>query len=164
MHTLRLLAASAPFLLSACAATSQAPAPAPPERPAASASLAGTAWQLAAIESMDDAQGTTRPAPGKRYTVRFAADGSAAFQLDCNRGSARWTAAPAAGSAGGTLQFGTVALTRAMCAPPALDTRIARDLESVRSYSLRDGTLSMSLMADGGIYRWMPLTQAAPAP
>lgn len=162
MNTLRLLAVSAPLILSACALTSQVPAPS--ARPAEPASLAGTAWQLAEIQSMNDAQGTIRPAPDRLYSIRFAADGSAAFQLDCNRGSARWTATPAAGSAGGTLQFSTVALTRAMCAPPVLDTRIARDLESVRSYSMRDGTLSMSLMADGGIYRWTPMAGAAPAP
>lgn len=42
------------------------------------------------------------------------------------------------------------------CAPDSLDQRIIRDLAYVRSYRLKDGNLYMSLMADGGIYEWVP--------
>ena len=45
-------------------------------------------------------------------------------------------------------------MTRAFCPQPSLDTRLAQHLEFVRSYIIRDGVLSMSLMADGGVYRW----------
>jgi len=38
------------------------------------------------------------------------------------------------------------------------DQRIARDLGYVRSYLLKDGKLYLSLMADGGVYEWQPLT------
>jgi heat shock protein HslJ len=134
------LAATALFALSACAGSGVAPG-----------GIAGSTWELVEFQSSDDAQGTTRPAPGQRYSVTFGVHGSASFQLNCNRGSARWTAAPAAGS--GALTFGPVAMTRAFCPQPSLDTRLAQHLEFVRSYIIRDGVLSMSLMADGGVYR-----------
>ena len=41
------------------------------------AGLSGTAWQLVAIQSMDDAQGTTRVANPARFTLRFGVDGRA---------------------------------------------------------------------------------------
>lgn len=48
--------------------------------------LAGTAWQLNAIQSMDDAQGTTRVAEPDRFTLEFGHDGRAVLRLDCNPG------------------------------------------------------------------------------
>lgn len=151
----RLTLAASVLLLSACAGSGPAPAGAPD-----AGGIAGSTWELVEFQSMDDAQGTTRPAPGQAYTVTFGLDGSASFQLNCNRGSARWTAAPAAPGSG-TLTFGAVALTRAFCAPPSLDARIAQHLEFVRTYIIRDGVMSMSLMADGGIYRWKRSTAPA---
>lgn len=120
--------------------------------------LTGTQWELVAIQSMDDAQGTTRIDPPNRFTLLFGANGQLSLRLDCNRGSGRWSHMPAAaGSASGSLQLGPVASTRAMCPPPHLDTRVARDLGFVRSYLLKDGHLYLSLMADGGIYEWRPV-------
>lgn len=125
------------------------PAPLPP-------ALAGTRWQLLAFQSMDDAQGTTRVTEPAHYTVTLGADGRAAFRLDCNRGAGSWLAE--AGSDGsGALQFGQIAMTRALCAPGSLDAKLARDLGFVRSFVLKDGHLFMALMADGGIYEWEPL-------
>jgi len=144
--------ATALLMLSACAVSGPT---------AVSSGIAGSAWELVEFQSMDDAQGTTRPGPGQRYSVQFGADGTASFQLNCNRGAARWTAVPAQGAHEGTLRFGSVALTRAFCPPPSLDTRLAQHLEFVRSYMIRDGIMSMSLMADGGTYRWRRM--AAPA-
>lgn len=120
--------------------------------------LAGTTWELHAIQSMDDAQGTTRVAAPERYTVHFAAEGQASFRLDCNRGMGSWQAT-AAGADNGTLTFGPIAATRALCPPPNLDQRLARDLAYVRGYMLKGGSLYMSLMADGGIYEWHPRRQ-----
>lgn len=119
-------------------------------------SLAGTRWRLAAIQSMAD----DKPAPaigeGATYTLAFEGDGSASFRLDCNRGRGTWRAVPAASGNSGTIEFGPLAMTRALCPPPRLDERIARDMGYVRSYVLRDGRLYLSLMADGGIYEWVP--------
>lgn len=123
--------------------------------------LAGTNWELLAIQSMDDAQGTTRVASPERFTMHFAADGGVSFRLDCNRGTGTWQAKSAAGSDSGSLTFGPIATTRAMCPPPHLDERIVRDLAYVRGYVLADGKLFMTLMADGGIYEWHPHREQA---
>jgi len=135
-----------------CAACAELPA-APGRMP-----LAGTAWQLHGIQSMDDAQGTTRIAEPARFTLRFDAEGRVNLRLDCNRGTGTWRATPSRAGAG-SLTFGPIAATRAMCAPPHLDGRIARDLAFVRSYLLKDGKLFLSLMADGGIYEWAPVRE-----
>jgi heat shock protein HslJ len=140
------------FLTATLAGLGACATPSPPAAP----TLRGTAWQLHAIQSMDDAQGTTRIADPSRFTLRLQADGSAAMQLDCNRGTATWEAAPA-GDGTGSLKFGPVAATRALCPPPPISERVVRDLGFVRGYRLMDGKLFMSLMADGGIYEWRPL-------
>lgn len=62
-----------------------------------------------------------------------------------------------AGSDSGSLRFTAIAVTRAYCPPPSLDTRIARDLGFVRSYRVIEGRLYVSLLADGGIYAWQRL-------
>lgn len=118
--------------------------------------LAGTSWQLLSIESMapDEQPSTAIDDPGK-YTVTFAEDGSAAFQVDCNRGTASWQAEPAASDSGG-LTFGPVALTRMFCPQPSFDTQVAAALGRVRSYLLSDGQLHLSLEADSGIMHWRP--------
>jgi len=121
--------------------------------------LAGSAWQLVAIQSMDDAQGTFRIAHPERFTLDFENDGHARFRIDCNRGSATWKAAPSSKLTSGSLEFGPLAMTRMACTPNSHDRRVLRDLPYVRSYLLKDGRLFMSLMADGGIYEWAPAGQ-----
>lgn len=120
------------------------------------AALAGSAWELIAIQSMDDAQGTTRIARPGTFTVSFAADGRANLRIDCNRGSASWKASPSADASSGSLEFGPLATTKMMCPPGSHDQKVMRDLPFVRSYLIRDGKLYMSLMADGGMYEWQP--------
>lgn len=144
-----LLAGACALLLTACAAPQPADAGASP----AVQGLAGSSWRLQEIQSMDDAQGTTRPQPDRLYTLRFTADGNAQLQLDCNRANTRFTQTPAE-SASGALSFGALAMTRAMCPAGSLDSRISRDLEHVRTYRLQNDRLVMSLAADGGIHVW----------
>jgi heat shock protein HslJ len=126
------------------------------------ARLAGSEWELVAIQSMDDAQGTLRIAEPAAFTLQLGADGRAALKLDCNRGAATWQVTPAGDGNSGQFAFGPIAGTRALCPPPHLDQRIVRDLGYVRGYLLRDGKLYLSLMADGGIYEWRPSAAAAP--
>jgi heat shock protein HslJ len=122
--------------------------------------LAGTSWRLVEFQSMDDAIGTLRPDDPSKYTMTLHGDGSVSMQLDCNRGTGTWFAEPA-GDDGGSFRFGRLATTRALCPPPSLGERIARDAEFVRSYLLRDGRLHLGLMADAGIYAWQPESPGA---
>lgn len=105
---------------------------------------------------MDDAQGTTRIAEPARFTLRFGADGRASLRLDCNRGMGEYALTAPGDGRSGSLRFGPIAATRALCPPPHLDERVARDLDYVRGYLLKDGRLFLSLMADAAIYEWTP--------
>lgn len=125
--------------------------------------FAGTSWQLLSIQSMDDAQGVTKVANPGRFTLSFGRDGRAAFLLDCNRGTGDYTVKPAGDGATGTMTFGPIAATRALCPPPHLDERVTRDMAYVRGYLLKEGRLYLSLMADAGIYEWAPLHTAGTA-
>jgi para-nitrobenzyl esterase len=116
---------------------------------AASEDLGGTSWQLVKFRGGDGTVLT--PDEKAKYTLAFNADGSFAARIDCNRGRGSWTS-PAAGR----LEFGPMALTRAMCPPESLHDRIVRQLPYVRSYVIRDGHLFLSLMADGGSYEFEP--------
>jgi heat shock protein HslJ len=131
-------------LLGACATTPDAGDP-----------LTGTSWRLLEMQSMDDAQGTTRADNPDRYTVTFAEDGTAYMKLDCNRGRSSYEA-ESTGAGQGSLQFGNIASTMAMCPPDSLSEKLGQQLGFVRSYVMRDGRLNMALMADGGILVWEP--------
>jgi len=125
--------------------------------PALPATLAGTAWRLVEFQSMDDAQGTTRPQDPSRYTMHLKADGTVAMRLNCNRATGRWRADQAGSVSSGAFTLGPLASTKALCAPPSMDVTILRDAASIRSYVLQEGRLYLSLIADGGIYVWEPL-------
>jgi heat shock protein HslJ len=122
--------------------------------------LEGTSWRLVEFQSMDDAIGTLRPDDPSKYTMTLHGDGTVSMQLDCNRATGTWSAEPASDE-GGSFRYGPLATTRALCPPPSLGERIARDAEFVRSYLLRDGRLHLSLVADAGIYAWQPESPSA---
>jgi heat shock protein HslJ len=73
-------------------------------------------------------------------------------RIDCNRGRGTWKS-----FGPNQLEFGPLALTRAMCPPESLHDRIVKDWGFVRSYVIKDGHLFLSLMADGGIYEFEPI-------
>ena len=114
------------------------------------AGLGGTSWQLVRFQGGD---GTVLMPDGKaKYTIAFAADGNVNVQFDCNRGRGTW-ASPGPNQ----LQFGPLALTRAMCPPGSLHDHIVRQWPFVRSYTMKDKHLFLSLMADGGSYEFEPV-------
>lgn len=112
--------------------------------------LGGTSWQLIKFHSSDDKLLT--PDDPAKYTIAFGADGNVGARIDCNRGRGSWKS-----SGRNQLQFGPLALTRAMCPPGSLHDRMVKDWEFVRSYTLKDGHLFLALMADGGIYEFAPI-------
>lgn len=86
----------------------------------------------------------------------FTGGGQAAFQIDCNRGTATWKAESAAADSG-SLIFGPIGLTRMFCPQPSQDAKVAAALGEVRSYLLADGKLHLSMQADSGIMNWEPV-------
>jgi len=115
------------------------------------ADLGGTSWELVKFEGSDGKALT--PDDRSKYTVTFEADGRVSARVDCNRGTGTWT------SSGPTqLQFGPLAVTRMMCSPAQLNDHIPKHWEYVRSYILKDSHLFLSLMADGGIYEFEPVS------
>lgn len=120
----------------------------------AGSALAGTTWRLAEIQANGE---TLRPADTSKYTMELMADGSAAFQLDCNRASGKWSSTEA-----GKVLFGPLAMTRAMCPPGSFDTRIAADLDDVNSYALVGDRLTLNRASGGGLVWVRPSVQPTP--
>jgi len=124
---------------------------------AAQTTLAGTSWQLVRFQGGDDTVLT--PPDRSAYTLTFDATGNGvAVRIDCNRGRGTWTSA-----GDGRIEFGALALTRALCPAGSLHDQIVKQFGSIRSYVLRDGRLFLSLMADGGMYEFEPLGSSSPA-
>ena len=128
---------------------------------ATSGALGGTRWRLVRFQSMDDATGEIEPDDPSVYTMTLNEDGSVSMQLNCNRATGTWRFEPASDGLSGTFTFGPLATTRALCPPPSMDERIARDAEWVRGFLLKNGQLHLSLMADAGIYSWERLPGGA---
>lgn len=136
--------------LAACTQAREADAP-PAESVATAGSpeLAGTSWRLVRFEGGDGTVLT--PDDPSKYTLTFAPAGPLTARIDCNRGTGTWKS-----SGANHLEFGPLALTRAMCPPGSLHDHLVKQLPYVRSYVLRDRHLYLSLMADGGIYELEP--------
>jgi para-nitrobenzyl esterase len=131
-------------LLFACAACSQV------RQQDTAANLAGTSWQLVKFQGGDDT--ILMPDDKSKYTISFGSDGRLSARIDCNRGMGSWKS-----PGPNELEFGPLALTRAMCPPGSLHDQIAKQWEYIRSYVIKDGHLFLSLMADGGIYEFEPM-------
>ena len=95
----------------------------------------------------------SHPTTNRNTRLLLSLDGRLSALIDCNRGSGMWTS-----SGPNRLQFGPMAVTRAMCPPGSLHDRVLKDWSYVRSYVIRDGHLFLSLMADGGIHEFERIT------
>jgi len=84
------------------------------------AQLGGTSWQLVKFLGGDDKILT--PDDKGKYTVTFGSDGSVSARIDCNRGRGTWKS-----SGPNQLEFGPMALTRAMCPPGSLHDQIVKN-------------------------------------
>ncbi len=120
-------------------------------QPSAATRLSGTPWQLVRFQGGDGKVVT--PDDRSKYTIDFGPDGRLAVRFDCNRGAGAWKA-----SGPSQIEFGLLALTRAMCPPGSMHDQLVKHWSFVRSYVMRDGRLYLSLMADGGIYEFEPRT------
>lgn len=112
----------------------------------AGSGLAATQWTL--IDLSEPAAAPVRSVPLGTYTLSFGADGRAAFKLDCNRGTASWSAAAeGSGARTGTLTIGPVASTRAMCPDGGQGSRLASNLGGTWPYTINDGKLTVRTAA-----------------
>jgi putative lipoprotein len=125
----------------------------PATSPDAKAGLGGTSWRLVKFQGGDGL--TLTPDDRAKYTIAFGTDGRVSVRINCNRGTGTWK------SSGPQLEFGPLALTRAMCLPEPLHDQMVKQLPYVRSYVIRHGHLFLSLMADGGIYEFEPMQPEA---
>ena len=116
----------------------------------ADVALAGTAWQLVEIVSVNDR--VDAPDDRSLYTLAFQADGSLSVSADCNRGTGYWTS-----PSPGQLQFGQFAATQALCPPGSLHDRYMTQFPWVRSYVMKNGHLFLATMADGAIIEFEPM-------
>lgn len=122
----------------------------------AAADLGGTSWQLVKFQGSDE--NTLTPDDKAKYAIQFNADGGLTARIDCNRGRGTWKSSGAS-----QLQFGPLALTRAQCPPGSLHDQIVKHWDFIRSYVIKDDHLFVSLMADGGIYEFEPISGSKPA-
>lgn len=139
---MRWLASSLALLLALGCAQ---PAPKAP----AGDGLVGPVWQLVRFRGGDDR--VLAPIDKTHYTLQFRADGTVSARIDCNRGQGGYKTTGTSG-----IEFGPMAITRAMCPPGSMHDHVVRQLPHVRSYVIRNGRLFLSLMADGGTYEFEP--------
>jgi membrane-bound inhibitor of C-type lysozyme len=118
---------------------------------AANTPLAGTRWRLVEFRSADPAVGVLTPEAQAVYEMDLIVGGRLAMQLDCNRATGRWETHTS--SMAGSISMAAPAMTRALCLHSTMDTRIAGDMDKVRSFAIEGDRLSLTL-ADGGVYQW----------
>uniref|UniRef100_UPI003434190C META domain-containing protein n=1 Tax=uncultured Altererythrobacter sp. TaxID=500840 RepID=UPI003434190C len=100
--------------------------------------LDGTGWALVEVDR-DGVSSKLRPRLSERHTISFSSDGGMLAQLDCNRGSAKWSASmPTIAERGerGTIEIGNIAATRALCPSPSFGEQMAAGLSGVANYRL----------------------------
>jgi len=119
--------------------------------------LESTSWQLVEIQSSDDTQPPRSAADPAKYRIDFESGNEASIILDCNRAIGTWRN-DIANATGGSLTFGPLAVTKALCPEPTLGELLERQFPDVRSFVIRDGRMHMALMADGGFIVWEPAT------
>jgi len=143
------------LFLAGCTA-GKAPPPAPVaggSAPSSHSPLAGTRWRLEQFQSPEDAIGLKKPYNPDAYVMELLPDGRLAVQLDCNRAVGTWEA-QSTGPDQGSISLNAPAVTSAACLHESWESRLARDLAFVRSYTLVGDTLNLALKVDAGIYTW----------
>ena len=117
-------------------------APPPPMVASGDALLTNTVWSWKETLMSDDRR--IKPDAPERYTLLFQPGGMIAVRADCNRGSARYVLN------GGSLSFGPMALTRAMCPPGSMDTEFMKGLGAVSGQLFKGDELVLTLKFDSG--------------
>jgi heat shock protein HslJ len=125
--------------------------------------LQATHWQLLEFQSMDDQQGSTKPATPNTYELILQLNGNYLLNLPCYQASGNWSVTPGSNQQQGSISFSQFRTTHAKCSAKeetSLDRSLMSQMQFIRSYTLKEDKLYLSLMADGGIYSWKKLKQA----
>lgn len=112
--------------------------------------LAGTAWRLVEIRSIDGS--VDRPREEARYRLFLDEDGTARVIADCNRGRGTW-----ASERPSKLRFGAIATTQRLCPPGSIADRYLSRFHRVRSYAFRDDRLLLTAGSEGPTLEFAPL-------
>lgn len=113
--------------------------------------LTGTSWQLVNIRQKDGK--VDIPEDASRYKLDFTDERKIAVQADCNRGGATWTAGNA-----DSVRFQPIVSTRVLCPPTSLSDSYLARLEEVSSYTIKNGHLFLSTVADKTIIEFEPVS------
>ncbi len=114
--------------------------------PALPSSLVGRTWQW--VGTIAGTQTLTVADPS-RYTITFAADGTASIQADCNMVMAQYTVA------GGSLSIIPGASTMAFC-PDSQDQVFVQQLSAAATHFFQGDELFISQLGGGGTMRFVP--------
>ena len=114
---------------------------------AAAAPLTGHPWQWVATRTPVEWIVPDDPA---KYTIQFAADGTANLRVDCNRGHGTYTTGE-----GAAITIGPLAVTRMLCPTGSFDTPYLRQLDNVAHYFFRGDTLYIDQKMDAGTMRFV---------
>ena len=119
--------------------------------------LTGVLWRWQGIVG-SSGEITLQPDHPENYSVTFQVDGKLAIQADCNRAMGVYTVS----ESGIDLQIRGV--TRMLCPTGSLMERFLGDLDQASSYSIDQGTLTLTLPGDAGVMVFAPeLVEAADA-
>lgn len=142
-------------LMTGCAATSSGPR-------YAGHVLTAQDWQLTEITQRNAWPVQLAPAQQASHRLRFNPDGTLLLTLDCNRGSADWSATPQRGS--GNLQISQIASTRALCPPPSYGEAMAADLPSAFEFTVLPGGRSLKVSTRTNTYTFIAAGMASQLP
>ena len=85
----------------------------------------------------------------ENYTLLFLADGTAAIEADCNRGTAQYSLAE-----DNRITLAPIAVTMMLCPNPSLEAKFLGALEKVVIYFQMDGDFFLELPISSGTLRF----------
>ena len=108
-------------------------------------------WQLTEIQRPSQPVVTIPRNLSGAHTMMLNSDGSASYQLDCNRGNGTWQGErPINGN--GSLMLGEIASTRALCPAPSYGEEMAGALPLASSYYVSPDGRRLEVRARIGTY------------
>ena len=114
--------------------------------PALPSTLVGRTWQWTGTIAGTQVQSVADPS---RYTITFAADGTASLKADCNMVTAQYTVA------GSALSIIPGASTMAFC-PDSQDQVFVQQLSAAATHFFQGNELFISQVGNGGTMRFVP--------